>query len=44
MKYLLDTHNRDPFDWLIIAQALIEGFPIIGTDAIFDAYGVNREW
>ena len=40
----LPFHHRDPFDRLIIAQALIEGFPIIGTDAIFDAYGVNREW
>ena len=40
----LPFHHRDPFDRLIIAQALVEGFPIIGTDAIFDAYGVNREW
>ena len=40
----LPFHHRDPFDRLIIAQTLVEGFPIIGTDTIFDAYGINREW
>ena len=40
----LPFHHRDPFDRLIIAQALVEGCPIIGADVIFDAYGINREW
>ena len=40
----LPFHHRDPFDRLIIAQALVEKLPIIGTDAVFDAYGVSREW
>ena len=40
----LPFHHRDPFDRLIIAQALVEGLPIIGTDAAFDAYGISREW
>ena len=40
----LPFHHRDPFDRLIIAQALVERLPIIGTDTIFDAYGINREW
>ena len=40
----LPFHHRDPFDRLIIAQALVEEFPIIGADAAFDAYGINREW
>ena len=40
----LPFHHRDPFDRLIIAQALVEGLPIIGADVIFDAYGINREW
>ena len=40
----LPVHHRDPFDRLIIAQALVEGLPIIGVDSAFDAYGVSREW
>ena len=36
--------HRDPFDRLIIAQALVEGLLVIGADVIFDAYGINREW
>ena len=38
-----DQHT-DPFDRLIIAQALVEDLPIIGIDSDFDAYGVIREW
>jgi len=40
----LPFHHRDPFDRLIIAQSLIEKLPIIGRDAVFDAYGVQRHW
>lgn len=40
----LPFHHRDPFDRLIIAQALVEGLPIIGADGAFDAYGISREW
>ncbi|MDE0426407.1 MAG: type II toxin-antitoxin system VapC family toxin [Candidatus Poribacteria bacterium] len=40
----LPLYHRDPFDRLIIAQALVEGLPIIGVDSAFDAYGVSREW
>ena len=40
----LSFHHRDPFDRLIIAQALVEELPIIGADTIFDAYGISREW
>jgi PIN domain nuclease of toxin-antitoxin system len=40
----LPFHHRDPFDRLIIAQALDEEIPIIGVDSAFDAYGVSREW
>lgn len=38
-----DQHT-DPFDRLIIAQALVEDLPIIGLDSDFDAYGVIRDW
>ena len=40
----LPFHHRDPFDRLIIAQALVEELPIIGADTVFDAYAINREW
>ena len=40
----LPYHHRDPFDRLIIAQALVENLPIIGVDGNFDTYGINREW
>lgn len=40
----LPFHHRDPFDRLIIAQGLVEGFPIISVDTVFSTYGINREW
>jgi PIN domain nuclease of toxin-antitoxin system len=40
----LPLHHRDPFDRLLIAQALQERMPIISGDADFDAYGVERIW
>ena len=40
----LPFHHRDPFDRLIIAQALVENIPIISVDTAFDAYGISREW
>jgi PIN domain nuclease of toxin-antitoxin system len=40
----LPFHHKDPFDRLLIAQALAEGIPVVGADAIFDQYGVTRLW
>ena len=40
----LPPHHGDPFDRLIIAQALVESLPIIGVDGTFDTYGISREW
>ena len=40
----LPRHHGDPFDRLIIAQALVEKVPVVGRDAVFDAYGVTRLW
>ncbi|MCZ2341717.1 MAG: type II toxin-antitoxin system VapC family toxin [Bacteroidales bacterium] len=37
-------HHRDPFDRLLIAQALSENIPIVSADSQFDAYGVQRLW
>lgn len=40
----LAFHHRDPFDRLLIAQALVEDIPLISCDTQFDAYGVTRIW
>lgn len=40
----LPFFHKDPFDRTLIAQAMIEGLPILGKDAIFDAYEVTRVW
>jgi len=37
-------HHRDPFDRLIIAQALVEGIPVVSSDTLFDLYDVKRLW
>ena len=37
-------HHRDPFDRLIVAQALAESMSVVSVDAMFDAYGVSRLW
>ena len=40
----LPEHHKDPFDRLLIAQALSEQIPIVSNDAAFDLYGVTRIW
>lgn len=40
----LPYHHRDPFDRLMVAQAIVEQIPIVSNDAALDAYGVNRLW
>ena len=40
----LPFHHRDPFDRLIIAQAIVEQYPIVSVDPAFDAYPVERLW
>ncbi len=41
---ILPLHHRDPFDRLLLAQALVENIPIVGMDVAFDAYSVQRLW
>lgn len=36
--------HRDPFDRMMIAQALAEGIPIATRDRIFASYGVQVIW
>ena len=40
----LAFHHRDPFDRLLVAQAVEEGLPIVSADHVFAAYGVQRIW
>ena len=42
--HALPLHHRDPFDRLLVSQALADGFTVVGNDAAFDAYGVTRIW
>ena len=36
--------HKDPFDRLLVAQALVEQIPIVSADSPLDAYGVTRLW
>jgi PIN domain nuclease of toxin-antitoxin system len=40
----LPRHHGDPFDRLLVAQALTEGIPVVSVDTAFDPYGVTRLW
>lgn len=40
----LDIAHKDPFDRLLIAQALVEGVPLVSNERLFDAFGVERIW
>jgi PIN domain nuclease of toxin-antitoxin system len=40
----LPLHHRDPFDRLLIAQSIEEGWPIITADPSFERYPVDVIW
>ncbi|MBR8835845.1 MAG: type II toxin-antitoxin system VapC family toxin [Stigonema ocellatum SAG 48.90 = DSM 106950] len=40
----LPLHHRDPFDRLLIAQAMVEQIPILSIDSAFDSYPIQRLW
>ena len=40
----LPLHHRDPFDRIIIAQALVEDFFLASSDRVFDQYPVKLFW
>jgi PIN domain nuclease of toxin-antitoxin system len=40
----LSFHHRDPFDRLMVAQALEENLYLVSADSALDAYGVRRLW
>jgi len=40
----LPLHHRDPFDRMLIAQSIEEGWPIITADPLFERYAVDVIW
>ena len=36
--------HRDPFDRMLVAQALLRELPLVSVDPVFDRYGVSRLW
>ncbi len=40
----LPFHHRDPFDRLLVAQAMVEQIPILSADEKLSAYPVQRWW
>lgn len=45
VQYLsLPLHHRDPFDRMLIAQAMTNSRAIASADTAFDAYPIQRMW
>lgn len=40
----LPPHHNDPFDRMLVAQALAEDLIVVSNEKIFDRYGVRRLW
>jgi len=40
----LPFHHRDPFDRLLLAQAITEKLTMVSADSIFSSYGVKLLW
>jgi len=40
----LPFHHRDPFDRLLVAQALIEKMTVISADTVLSEYGIKCLW
>ncbi|HWA21199.1 MAG TPA: type II toxin-antitoxin system VapC family toxin [Caulobacterales bacterium] len=40
----LKLAHKDPWDWLLAAQALVEDVAIVSDDNAFDRLGVERLW
>ncbi len=40
----LPFHHRDPFDRLLVAQAMVEGIPLVTCDPHLAPYPITRLW
>lgn len=41
---LLPSHHKDPFDRMLVAQASVDGIPIISRDAEVAQYPIQTVW
>lgn len=41
---VLPFHHRDPFDRLIVAQAIVEKFPVVSSDGNLVPYPIQVIW
>lgn len=44
VSLLLPSNHRDPFDRILVAQAINFSLTIASADAAFDAYPIQRVW
>ncbi|MFM2064198.1 MAG: hypothetical protein RLZZ507_3869 [Cyanobacteriota bacterium] len=40
----LPLHHRDPFDRILVAQAINHSLVLVSRDVAFDAYSIQRLW
>jgi PIN domain nuclease of toxin-antitoxin system len=40
----LPNEHRDPFDRIMIAQAMVEKMPFLSAEKVFDLYWIERVW
>jgi len=40
----LPFHHRDPFDRMLVSQALCDDITLVSRERVFDTYGVRRAW
>jgi PIN domain nuclease of toxin-antitoxin system len=40
----LPSHHKDPFDRLLVAQAVVEGVMLVSRDPLFNRYPVTAVW
>lgn len=40
----LEVRHKDPFDRMLIAQALLEEVMLVSNEKLFDEFGVRRLW
>jgi PIN domain nuclease of toxin-antitoxin system len=41
---ILPLHTRDPFDRMLVAQAIVSKIPIVSADSHLDNYPITRLW
>ncbi|MBW4513676.1 MAG: type II toxin-antitoxin system VapC family toxin [Timaviella obliquedivisa GSE-PSE-MK23-08B] len=40
----LPLHHRDPFDRMLVAQAIYHSYTLVSQDVVLDAYPIQRLW